>query len=167
MDFSITISQEHCLNDFFGDRAKTCMTATALSLSVELLFLPRRLFSTLCTVQSTSDLSWILVIVTHVGGVPNSTLQLVELQQHYPLSNNTSVITFVLQMIISPPCLFKHMKNDERVAMLFQCLLDHTQHKLYFCLISLLRNNVSKSVYINLTHFVFNLIFKDIFILTA
>ena len=30
------------------------------------------------------------------------------------------------------PCLFKLMKNDEHVAMLFQCLLDHTQQKLYF-----------------------------------
>ena len=44
------------------------------------------------------------------------------------------------------------MKNDARIAMLFQCLLDHTQQKLCFYLISLLRNNVSKSVYINLRH---------------
>ena len=73
----------------------------------------------------------------------------VELQQHYLLCNNTSVITCFYRMIISPPCLFKHRKNDERVAMFFQCLLDHTQQKLYFCLILLLRNNVSKSVYIN------------------
>ena len=35
-------------------------------------------------------------------------------------------------MINSPPFMFKHMKNDERVAMLFQCLRDHTQQKLYF-----------------------------------
>ena len=42
----------------------------------------------------------------------------VELQQHSPLSNNTSVVTYVHQMIISPLCLFKHMKNDELVAML-------------------------------------------------
>ena len=76
----------------------------------------------------------------------------VELQQHSPLSNKTSVTTYVHRIIILPPCLFKHMKNDERVAMLFQCLLDHTQHKLYFCLILLLRNDVSKSVYINLRH---------------
>ena len=62
----------------------------------------------------------------------------VELQQHSPLSNNTSVTTYVHRMLISPPCLFKHIKNDERVAKLFQCLLDHTQQKLYFCLISLL-----------------------------
>ena len=55
-------------------------------------------------------------------------------------------------MIILPPCLFKHTKNDERVAMLFQCLLDYTQQKLYFYLISLLRNDVSKSVYVNSRH---------------
>ena len=36
------------------------------------------------------------------------------------------------------------MKNHERVAMLFQCLLDQTQQKIYFCLIDLLRNNVPK-----------------------
>ena len=80
---------------------------------------------------------------------------IVVLQQHSPLSNYTSVTTYVHRMIISLPCLFNHMKNDEHVAMLFQCLLDHTQHKLYFCLILLLRNNVSKSVYINLRHTVF------------
>ena len=67
--------------------------------------------------------------------------------QHSPLSNNTSVTTYVRRMIISPPCLFKHTKNNERVAMVLQRLLDHTQQKLYFCLISLLRNNVSR-VYI-------------------
>ena len=75
----------------------------------------------------------------------------VELHQYSPLSNNTLITTYVHRLISSPPCLFKHMKNDERV-MLFQCLLDHTQHKLCFCLISLLRNNVSKPVYINLRH---------------
>ena len=42
--------------------------------------------------------------------------------------------------------------NDECVAMHFQCPLVHIQKKLYFCLISLLRNNTSKSVYINLRH---------------
>ena len=31
-----------------------------------------------------------------------------------PLSNKTSVTTYVHRMIISPPCLFRHMKNDER-----------------------------------------------------
>ena len=55
-------------------------------------------------------------------------------------------------MIITSPCLFKHTRNDARVAMLSQCLLDHTQQKLYVCLISLLRNNISKSVHINLRH---------------
>ena len=40
----------------------------------------------------------------------------VELQQHSALSNNISVTTYVHRMIISPPCLFKHMKNDEGVA---------------------------------------------------
>ena len=53
----------------------------------------------------------------------------VELQQHSPLSNNTSVTP--LSNDNFPPCLFKHKKNDECVAMLFQCLLDHTQQKLY------------------------------------
>ena len=76
----------------------------------------------------------------------------VELQLPFPFYNNTSVTTYIHRMIISRPCWFKHMKKDERVAMLFQCLPDHTQQKLYFCLISLLRNNVSKSVYINLRH---------------
>ena len=56
-----------------------CMTASAFSLSVELLFFPHRPFNTSCTVPSTSNLSRILVIVTIVGGgggsVPNSTLQ--------------------------------------------------------------------------------------------
>ena len=60
-------------------------------------------------------------------------------------------------MIISPPTLYEHMRNDERVAMLFQCLLDHAQQKLYFSLISLPRN-ISKSVYINLRHHVFCLV---------
>ena len=36
----------------------------------------------------------------------------IELQQHSPRSNNTSVTTYVDRMIISPPCLIKHMKND-------------------------------------------------------
>ena len=79
----------------------------------------------------------------------------VEPQQHSPLLNNTSVTTYAYQMIISPRCLFKHVKNDGRVAVLFQCLLHHTQQKLYFSLVSLLRSNVSKSVYINLRHTVY------------
>ena len=102
-DFSMPISWEHCLNDFFGDRAETCMTASALSLSVELLFLPHRPLNTSCTVPSTSNLSRIHVIVTLVGGgVPNSNV--IELQQHSPFSNNTSLTTYVHRMIISPPC---------------------------------------------------------------
>ena len=125
LDFSIQISGEHCLNDFFGDRAKTCMTAWALSLSVELLFLPHRPFNTSCTVPSTSNLSRILVTVTLVGGgIPYSILR-----SHWTsttFSSNTSVTTYVHRMIIYPPCLFKHMKNLERVAMLFQYLLHHT-----------------------------------------
>ena len=120
-------------------------------LLMQLLFLPHRAFNTSCTVPSTTNLSRILVIVTLAGGgVPNSTLQrrwtsaiLSTFQHHF--SN-----TYVHRMIISLPWLFKRIKNDERVAMLFQCLLDQTQQKLYFCLISLLRNNASKSVYINL-----------------
>ena len=73
----------------------------------------------------------------------------VELQKHSPLSNNTSVTAYVHRLKILPPSLFKHMKNDERIAMLFQSLMNHIHHILYFCLISLLRN-VSKSVHINL-----------------
>ena len=68
------------------------------------------------------------------------------------LSNNTSVTTYFHRMIISPPCLFKHIKNDERVVKLYQGLLEYTQQKLYFCLVSLLGNNVWKGVYINLRH---------------
>ena len=83
---------------------------------------------------------------------PPTSLNFNNILQHSPFCNNTLIITCVHRMIISPPCLFKHIKNDERVAMLFQCLLDHAQHKLYFCLISLLKNNVSKSAYINLRH---------------
>ena len=79
--------------------------------------------------------------------------------QHSPFSNYTSIATYIHWMIISPRCLFKHMKNNEHVAMLSQCLLDLTQQKLYFCLFSLLRNNVSKSVYINLRHTVFKCLF--------
>ena len=70
-----------------------------------------------------------------------------ELQQHSPLSNNTLLTTYIHRVIISPPCLFKHMKNGERVAMLFQCLLDHTQQKLYYCHISLLRNDFSDCIH--------------------
>ena len=47
----------------------------------------------------------------------------VELQQHSPLSNNTSVTTYVHRMIISLICLFKHMKNDDRVAMISSAFL--------------------------------------------
>ena len=110
-------------------------------------------FNISCTFPSTSNLSRILVIVTLVDGVCQiQPSNIVELQQLSPLSNKTSESTYVHRMIISPPYLFKHMKDDGRVAMFSQCLLDHTQQKLYFCLISLLRNNVSKSVYVNLRH---------------
>ena len=128
--FLDTNLREHFLNDFIGDRAKTCMSASALSLSVELLFLPHRPFNTSCTVPATSDLSPILVIVTLVGVVYQiQPSNVVELQKHSPLSNNTSVTIYVHRMIIPPPCLFKHTKNDDHVAMVFQCLLDHTQQK--------------------------------------
>ena len=99
---------------------KSYMTASALSLSVELLFLPCRPFNTSCTVPLTSNLSRILVIVTLVGGgVQIQPSNVVELQQHSPLSNNTSVTTYVHPMIILRPCSFKHRKNNERVTMLF------------------------------------------------
>ena len=134
LNFSIPISREHCLNVVFGDRAKTCITASALSLSVELLFLSHRPFNTSCIVPSTSNLSRILVIVTLVGGgVPNWTLQRHWSSNHSPIVSNPSVTTYVHRMIISPPCLFKNMKKDGHVAMLFQCRLDHTQQKLCFC----------------------------------
>ena len=81
-DFSVS-TREHCLN---GDRVKTCMTASALSLAAKVLFLPHLPFNTSCTVPSTSNLSRILVIVTLCGGV---------LQQHYPLSDNTSINIYV------------------------------------------------------------------------
>ena len=69
-----------------------------------------------------------------INDIPLATIQtachvalfnVVELQQHSPLFNNTSVTSYVLRMIISVTSLFKYMKNDEHVAMLFQCLLDH------------------------------------------
>ena len=127
---SIPISWEHCLNDFFGDRAKTFMVASALSLSVEFLFLPQWPYNTSCTVPSTQTclgflllllLCMLLVVVVYQIQPSN----VVELQQHSPLSNNTSVTIYVHRMIISPPCLFKHMNNDECVAMFSQYLLDH------------------------------------------
>ena len=90
----------------------------------------------------------LVVVVVVVYQIQPSNV--VELKQHSSLSNNTSVTTCVHRIIISPPCLFKHMKNDGRVAMLFQCLLNYTQRKFYFCLISLLKNSVSKSIYMNL-----------------
>ena len=96
------------------DCAKTCMTASALSLSLERLFLPHRSFNISCTVPSTSNLSRILVTVTLVGMVYQIQLSnVVELQQYSPLTNTTSAITYVHRMIISPPFLFKHMKNDD------------------------------------------------------
>ena len=120
---------------------------------MQLLFLPHRRFNISCSVPSAANLSRILVIVPLlVAAYQIQPSNVVELQQHSPLSNNTSLTTYVYRMLILPSYLFKHMKNDERVAMLFQWLLNHTQQKLYFCLISLVRNNVSKSVYINLRH---------------
>ena len=102
------------------------LTSSALSLTVELLLLPHLPFNTSCTVPLTSNLSQILVIVTLVGvGVPNSTLKRKWTSTTFPTFQYTSVTTYVYRMIISPPCLLKHMKNDERVAMIFQCLLDH------------------------------------------
>ena len=56
------------------------------------------------------------------------------------------VVVYHFNPPTSSPCLFKQMKNDERVAKLFQCLLDHTQEKWYFSLISIMRNIVSNSV---------------------
>ena len=55
-------------------------------------------------------LLWLVVVVVYQIQPSN----VVELQQHCPLSNNTSVTTYVHRMIISPPSLLKHMKNDGR-----------------------------------------------------
>ena len=133
------------------------MTASALSLSVELLFIRTELSTHLAPVHRLQTcLIFLLLLLLLVVVYQIQSSIAVELQQHSPLSNNTSVTTYVHQMIISLPSLFKHM-NDERVAMLFQYLGDHTEHKLYLCLISLLRNKVSKSVYINLRHSVHSL----------
>ena len=118
-------------------------------LSVELLFLPHRPFNTSCTIPLTSNLSWILVIVS-LSVVVVCQIQpsnVVELQKHSPLSNNTLVTTYVHRMIISPPYLFKQM-NDGRVAMLSSASGSHTT-KFVFPSHFLLRNNISKSVYIN------------------
>ena len=105
LDFSIPISREHCLNYLFGDHAKTCMTAWALSLSVELLFLLRRPFNTSSTVPSTSNLSRILVIAPLLVVVYKIQSSYVfEFQQHSPVSNNTPVTTCVHRLIISSPC---------------------------------------------------------------
>ena len=131
------------------------MIASALSLSVEFLFLPHRPFNASCTIPTTKTCLGFLLLLPLLVVYQIQHSNVVELHEHYTLSNNTSVTTYIHPMIISQPCLFKHMKNDECVAMVFQCLLDHTQLKLYFCLISLLRNNVSKSVYINFKHSVF------------
>ena len=109
---------------------KNCMTASALSLSVELLFLPHRHFNTYCTNPSTSNLSRILVIITLVcDSVPNSTLQRrwtsttfstfqYHFSNHLRLSNDNFTAS-----------LFKYEKSDESVAILFPCLLDHTRQK--------------------------------------
>ena len=102
-------------------------------------------------------LPMVVVVVALAAAAEAYHIQLtnvVELQ-HSPFSNNTSVTTYVHRMIISPPSRFKHMKNDELVPMLFQCLLHYTQQKLHFCLILLLRYNASNSVYINLRHSVY------------
>ena len=128
------------------------MTALAHSLSVNFSFFRTDLSTHLAPfhrLQTCLGFLLLLPLLVEVHQIHPSNI--VKLKQHSPLSNNNSVTTYVHRMIISLPCLFKHMKNDERVAMLLQCLLDHTQ-KLYFCLISLLRNNVSKSVYINFRH---------------
>ena len=91
----------------------------------------------------------LLVVVYQIQ--PSSIIEL----QHSQVSNNTSVITYVHRMIISQPFLFKHIEEDERVTMFFQCLPEHAQQKLYFCPSSFLRNNVSKTVCINFRHSVY------------
>ena len=49
---------------------------------------------------------------------------IIELQQHSPLSNNTSLTTYVHQMIISLPFCLNIWRT---MNMLFQCPLNHTQ----------------------------------------
>ena len=61
---------------FLDTNLTRTLPASAISLSMEFLFLQHWPFYTSCTIQSTSNLSRILVIVTLVGGgVPNSTFQ--------------------------------------------------------------------------------------------
>ena len=90
-------------------------------------------------------LGFLLLLPLLVAVYQIQAFNVVELKQHSTISNNTSITTYVHRLIISPPRLFQHMKNDERVAMLFQCLLDHTQQKIVF-LSHFVSNNVSKSV---------------------
>ena len=99
LDFSIPISGAHGLNDFFGDRAKTCMTASALSLSVELLFFPHRLSTHVAPFPRLQTCLWFLLLLPLLMVVVHQTQpsKVIELQQHSPLSNNNSVTTYVHQ----------------------------------------------------------------------
>ena len=127
LDFSIPISREHCLNYFFVDRAKTCMTASTLSFKWNFSFFRTDLSTHLAPFNRFQTyLGFLLFLPLLVVVYQIQSSNVVELQQHSPLSINSSVTTYVHRMIISPPCLFKHM-NDESVSMIFQCLLDHIQ----------------------------------------
>ena len=150
LNFSIPISREH---SSFGIVKKPAWLQQNSRYQWNFSFFLTDLSTHLPTFHRLQTcLGFLLLLLLLVVEYRIQLFKVVELQQHSPLSSNTSVTTYIHRMIISPPCLFEHTKNDGRVAMLSQCLLDHIQQKLYFCLISLLRNNVSKSVYIKLRY---------------
>ena len=125
LDFSIPISRKHCVNDFFGDVQKPAWLHQHSSYKWNSSFF-RTDLSTLRTVHRLQTFLGFLLLLPCWWWYTNSTLQR---RWTSTLTNFTSVTTYVHRMIISPSCLFKYMKNDERVAMLFQCLQDHKQQK--------------------------------------
>ena len=78
----------------FRDCAKTCLTASALSLSM-VLFLPHRPCKISYTVPLTSNIRILVIVIVAGDGVPNSTPPTsMNVKQNSPLPNNTSVITY-------------------------------------------------------------------------
>ena len=77
--------------------------------------------------------------------------------------NNTSVTTYVHRLIISPPCLFKHMENDERVAMLFQCAFWTIHNKNCISLAFRCRQVMFRKVYTSISNTLY--IFWVIFVI--
>ena len=97
-------------------------------------------------------LSPLLVVVYQIQ--PSN---VVELQQHSSLSNNSSVTTYVHRIAISPPCCLNKWRTIH-VLLNFSSVfwIIHNKNCISFS-ISLRRNNVSKSVYINLRHSLCNM----------